>query len=338
HPLGTPQHPPPTAAPNARRPHAHPLHRRPANPVLLPLRHPTPLAAPPPLSPLRPLLLRPHLRRALAPLRPPAPQPRLVALRLLLPRAPAPLATSAAHAQIHLRLPPARHHFARRLRRFRHRRPRLLHLVPRHHKHPPDARLQLPHPAVPRVRAAHGPGQRVARKLREPAVEGRAQRRGHGPGDHDRGGRGARVARRAAALAAPRAAPAQGLRQASRAHGRRPGAGAGVRGERNLRAARRGGAPARAARAARRQEAPRLHRAAVPRARRLQLRRRPHAVPAPAERRRRPPRRGRAEPQPGRRVRRRGARKVRGRAAARVGRVEGHVRARPQGRAGDCRV
>lgn len=175
HPLRASLRAPKAPPPNSPRPRPHPQHSDAVNRLLLPLRHPALLAHPPSLRDLHPPLQRPLIRHTLPPLQLPPLPSFLVPLRLLLPRPPPPLRSSSPYPQVHLRLPPPRHNIPRCLRRLRHRSPRLLPTIPRHHKHPPHSRFQLPRPTLPRIRPSNGPRLRVPRVLREPPLPRRAQ-------------------------------------------------------------------------------------------------------------------------------------------------------------------
>ena len=168
--MGASQRSSETPSPNTGRPLPYPFNCRLAHNFPLPLRYPSNLARLPPIHNLPSLLRRRHIRLSSPPLKLRPLRPHLVPLRLLLPRPPPPLPRAARNKKIHLRLPPPRHHLPRRLRSLRHRSPRLLHSLPRNHKYPPNPRLELPHPHLPRLRASHGPPLRLPRVLHEPAL------------------------------------------------------------------------------------------------------------------------------------------------------------------------
>ena len=133
-----------------------------------------------------PLLKRRYIRHTIPAIKLDSLSASLVTLRILLSSTPTQIAKTPSNKKIHIRLSPTRHHFPRRIRSIRNRSTRLLHPLPRHYKHPPNPRLQLPHPTISRLRTSNGSWLRLERILSQPPIQRRAQQRRHGQGNHHR--------------------------------------------------------------------------------------------------------------------------------------------------------
>lgn len=80
----------------------------------------------------------------------------LVNLCVLFPSQASSRRTITSHQEVHLWISPAWDYFTWRLRCFRHRSPGVLETIPRHHQHPVDLGLELPHSILSRICACNG--------------------------------------------------------------------------------------------------------------------------------------------------------------------------------------
>ena len=183
-PVGTTQGPSETSPSDPRCFGPHYQHRPLRVNLFPPLRYSHLLAPSSTLSSLRPSLARWCVRGTLVSIQIPPFTTLLVSLCILLPRPAAPLSDLAFDQEIYLWLPSPRHHLARGFCGLCHRGPWILQPLSRHHQHASDARLELPHPPLPRLRLGAWARIRLARVMREHPFQRRSGRCWHGSRHH----------------------------------------------------------------------------------------------------------------------------------------------------------
>ena len=233
--MGTPQRAPQTTSPNPSPPSPHPNNRSLRHSILPPLRHPIDLAHPPPLPPPHPTLQSRHIRDPIPALRSSPPRLILVSIRIIFPRSPPPIPGPPRRQKIHLRLPSPRHNLPRSIYILCYRSARIQHPIPRNNQHPPNARLQLPHPTLPRLGSSTRPSIRLQRILPQHPLPRRAPEQRFRPSNNHSRRRRPRIPRRPPQHPAPCPPPPQRIRKVGNPLRRKPRPRTGIRRERVIR-------------------------------------------------------------------------------------------------------